>query len=494
MIHSFKLLKELLAHLSTKEVSLLAKRISTSQDKQHEKNSKSKHLVKLLLDNPDITAASVEKIVYGVENKIAFSKLIDRTIEKIDDIFITFNKDITSFNSERNYYYFSLKRKLLVLQMRWLRGIDYDLGLQFERIISLSQKYELYEILIDVLQAKQRYVGFRYGNKAFDKIEKEIVNYENTRKVVQRARSLFTKIATKIERSISYSQYQSELEKSISELTEDYSTTGAALVKYYLLYLQVEWFQNNKNKKDEKKTLLELENLVLNNKAVYTNARYGEVLMNLSSTKLILGNLNEALRIILGCEKLFDRNSVPYNVAKEIEFYCRFHLNEIEFAQKIIEKIHKTSNYNNVPLRFAKYSYLYACVKTLKGEIEKSNELLLQAKELDKNKGSWNIGKRVLTIINCIEAQDHEKAELQVMNLEKFIKRNSKVYPIRKREKLIMRILINLVNEGYDFDRVYKNRKRYLDLLESDDPDYEWKIKSPELIIFTEWFKKKMLE
>ncbi|MCX6275833.1 MAG: hypothetical protein NTV09_11570, partial [Bacteroidetes bacterium] len=70
----------------------------------------------------------------------------------------------------------------------------------------------------------------------------------------------------------------------------------------------------------------------------------------------------------------------------------------------------------------------------------------------------------------------------------------SKRYPIRKREKLIMRILLNLVNEGYDFERVYKNRKRYLDLLESDDPDYAWKIKSPELIIFTEWFKKKMLD
>lgn len=494
MIHSFKLLKELIAHLSSKEISLLKKRISTNQDKQHEKNSKSKHLFNHILNNPDITAANLEKTIYGAENKIAFVKLIERTIEKIDEIYITFNNDITSFNSERNYYYFALKRKLLVLQMRWLRGIDYDLGLQFERIISLSKKYELYEILIDVLQAKQRFVGFRYGNSAFDKIEKDIIKYENTRKVVQRARSLFTKIATKIERSISYNQYHNELEKTIYDLTEDYSKTDAALVKYYLLYLQVEWLQNNNKIKDARKTLFELENWVLNNKSVYTNARHGEVIMNLSYAELSLGNLNTALRIILACEKLFERNSVPYNIGKEIEFICRFHLNEIELAQKIIEKTHSTSNYNNVPLKFGKYSYYYACVKTLKGEIEKSNELLLQAKELDKDKGSWNIGKRVLTIINCIETQDHEKAELQVMNLEKFIKRNSKRYPIRKREKLIMRILLNLVNEGYDFERVYKNRKRYLDLLESDDPDYAWKIKSPELIIFTEWFKKKMLE
>ena len=57
---------------------------------------------------------------------------------------------------------------------------------------------------------------------------------------------------------------------------------------------------------------------------------------------------------------------------------------------------------------------------------------------------------------------------------------------------MILRILLKLINEGFDFEKVYNQRKKYFDLLESNDPEYVWKIKSPELIIFHEWFKKKL--
>lgn len=494
MTHSFKLLKELLSHLSTREIALLKRRIASNQEYDKVRSSKSLFLVNMILNDSEISFIQAGKGIYGIVNRIAFSKLIDRVIDKVDDIFISFSKDVSIFSSERNYFYFSLKKKLLVIQMRLLKGIDYELDWQFEKILTLSRKYEFYEILIDALYTKQRIIVNNRRRKDIEKIEEQIISYEIIRKKVQRARSLWVMIGAMINQANSVRDYENELERAISTTTYDFDQTKSPTIRYFNLFLKLASLHIQEKYSDAEELLQELLKLLNESKSVFTRSRKADVLINLASNQIHTYDFGNAKINAEKAIKLEGVDSSNYLFYSETEFFANFFKGDLNNAEKIIEKICTYSLKRNLKHLLSKRSYLFACIKTLKGEIEKSNELLLQAKELDKNKGSWNIGKRVLTIINCIEAQDHEKAELQVMNLEKFIKRNSKVYPIRKREKLIMRILINLVNEGYDFERVYKNRKRYLDLLESDDPDYAWKIKSPELIIFTEWFKKKMLE
>ena len=150
------------------------------------------------------------------------------------------------------------------------------------------------------------------------------------------------------------------------------------------------------------------------------------------------------------------------------------------------------SRISKTPFLSSKRGSLFACLKTIGGDIKGSNELLLDVKEIEKDKEGWNIGKRVLKIINCIESNDLENADLKVLSLEKFIKRILKSRFVRKRDVLIIRILLKLINEGFNFEKVYKQRIKYFELLGGNDPEYAWKIKSPELIIFHEWFKRKV--
>jgi hypothetical protein len=49
-----------------------------------------------------------------------------------------------------------------------------------------------------------------------------------------------------------------------------------------------------------------------------------------------------------------------------------------------------------------------------------------------------------------------------------------------------------LANLGFDYNFTYKSRKKYFDLLDGEDSQLAWKVKSPELINFTDWFKKKL--
>jgi hypothetical protein len=166
---------------------------------------------------------------------------------------------------------------------------------------------------------------------------------------------------------------------------------------------------------------------------------------------------------------------------------------KFEEAEKLIEELYHASRTSKIPFLFSKRAYLLACMETLKQDFAKSKELLAEVKDIEKDKEGWNIGKRILTIINRIELMEFESVDLQVLNLQKHIKRTLKTRHVRKRDILILRILIKLINEQFNFEKVYKSRRRYFDLLESNDESYRWKIKSPELIIFHEWFKNKMI-
>ena len=156
MSNSFILLKELITRLSPREILYLKMKVAPSTETEDMRSGKSKKLINLILSDSSISRTKIEKAIYGGPNRTASTKLIDRAIDRVDEIFLSFSNETATFKSERNYYYFSLKRKLLVLQMRWLRGIEYDLDKQFEKIAFLAVRYELFDIAIDVLHAKQQ--------------------------------------------------------------------------------------------------------------------------------------------------------------------------------------------------------------------------------------------------------------------------------------------------------------------------------------------------
>src|SRR5690349_2611790 len=116
MTNTFKLFKELLLNLTKHELASLKKSIGTNQIPGNKFN-RSIDLINLVLSNPNISKVLAEREIYNTNRNVAFEKLIDRAIERIDEEYILFNREATEFYSIRNYYYFYLKRKLLILQM-----------------------------------------------------------------------------------------------------------------------------------------------------------------------------------------------------------------------------------------------------------------------------------------------------------------------------------------------------------------------------------------
>ncbi|HYV55371.1 MAG TPA: hypothetical protein VE933_12365 [Chitinophagaceae bacterium] len=486
-------IKNLISKLKREELKSLFKYLRYYQDSNTASKGKAIQLLEILIERPELTSKDVQIAIYGKENYQAFNKLLSRTKDKIYEVLLFDQNLAKPYYSDRNRVVFEIRKKLVQSEVLYLRGMTDELASFQNKIISKAKDYELYDSLIQALQAKQRFLGFRFGKKAFDKIEKEILSFEQSRNAALRARSFFTSIGAKINQSVSPQEYKAELKDAIDKMEGDFEVTQSATVGYYLFLLQTEWFHIHEQYLEAESTLRRLLELVLNNTSIYTRVRHGEVLMNLANNEILLRDFHLAVKNAVDAKAFYETNSVPLDVAKEIEFYARFYKGEVDLAEKIIDETYNSSRTSNTPFLFSKRAYLFACIKTIKGDIAKSNELLLDVKEIDKDKEGWNLGRRMLTIINRIELHELESADLKVLGLEKFIKRILKFRHVRKRDVIILRILLKLINEGFDFEKVYNQRKRYFDLLEGDDPEYRWKIKSPELLVFHEWFKSKMI-
>ena len=127
----------------------------------------------------------------------------------------------------------------------------------------------------------------------------------------------------------------------------------------------------------------------------------------------------------------------------------------------------------------------------LKKQHKEAHRILQDTKEIERDKEGWNLGIRILSIINQLEGEKLDIVDLNIESLRKHIDRTIKMKAVRKRDVIILRLLAKLSRQGFNFKAVWKKNLKYFEMLASDDPEYRWEMKSPEMIIFHKWFEAK---
>jgi hypothetical protein len=486
---SFIQFKDLVIKLTAQETSSSISYLRIKNKGTDNIDPKGILLVKLILKKPEITSIEASRKIYKKVSIEAFEKLVHRTKASIFECML-YDIQLEKY-SARTSVVFRMRKKILLCEVLNHRDMNSEFEIQLTHVISKCKKYEIYDILIHALRLKQRHFSYIHGEKKYQQIEKEILFYDENLKASIRARSIFTKIGAKLSRKYLPFVY-AEIEEAIGILKLDFEATSSSFVGYYFMLLMVEWHHVHDRYAEAGVILNQLLELVTTKAGVYTKDRHADVLMNIANNEILKKDFESAIKYSIISTKFKHSSITNFNTAREIEFYARFYNGELDEAGKIIEEIYHSTRTINTPFLYSKRAYLLACLKTIKGSIRESNVLLTEVKEIDKDKEGWNLGKRILAIINCIDADETDSVDLKVLSLEKFIKRIIKSRTVRKRNILILRILLKLINEGFDFAKVYQKRKKYFDLLESNDGEYAWKIKSPELIVFHEWFRKKI--
>ena len=144
------------------------------------------------------------------------------------------------------------------------------------------------------------------------------------------------------------------------------------------------------------------------------------------------------------------------------------------------------------PFLTSKRSFLLASILVLNKRNHEAHKVLQDTKEIEKDKEGWNLGLRILSIINQLETEKLDLVDLNIESLRKHIERTIKMKAVRKRDVIILKLLAKLSRQGFNFRQEWKKNQKYFDLLASNDPEYRWEMKSPEMIIFHRWFEAKV--
>ena len=214
--------------------------------------------------------------------------------------------------------------------------------------------------------------------------------------------------------------------------------------------------------------------------------------INIANNFIFLKELDDSLEKLIIAKQYFANQPVNLAILNEIEFYNLFYRGDLDQSSLCLDDLIKYTRTVNTPLLLDKRIFFKGCLRFIQGDYQQALDLIIDCNELDKDKEGWNITKRIMITLCRIEIQDYESVDLKINSLDKFIKRLLKTKNVRPRYLIIIRILRKLINENFDYRKVYTSRLKYFNQLSSDDSDYRWEIKSPELVIFDEWFRSKM--
>ncbi len=454
------------------------------------------HFVKLLkfvreTFEPHVMEAQVH--IYGELKDGAFKQLVYRSKEKLLDSWLSTDSITKSFYyDERAKEIIVLRKQLIHFDLLNLRGLNEQSLTLINKIVQKAKLYEYFDVLVFALYKRLRLSANLSTLEEYQRQIKEIEFYEDCRMVFHKMELYHKRFYLHLNTKIENNEKIQKIEKIIAEAETDCIRTNSKTIRYYLLLFKAARYELIDQPEASCNTWHELIKLVSSSKYLKSTHGLGAAYHNLSRTCLILYDFEGSkLAVKRGYQltKFFDPvASSMYNFL----FLGGFYQGDIRIIQTNIE-ILINFLYSGLIVHYfaATVRYYNACIKFLQEDYTSSYLLLNDVKALERDKESWNIAIRVLSIMNQIELEKFEIADNLIENLRKHHERVRKTLPVTKRDEKIIKILIALSHHSYRFRRTYREKAEAFNLLESLDKEYRWKILSPEMIVFHEWFKAK---
>ena len=480
-------LKEIVFSLTEIEIKYLMKNMFSKSNENTSKGVSGK-LLQIIFHSHDIDFEDLSFKLYKRVNKSGLKKLIQRLTEKILDFLSCYEVIIANdLYDSRTKEVFYIRRKLMHYDILVMHGVtNYALTILDQSIIS-AKRIEKYDLLLKALERKLIKMSLKNGLSKYKKVYDEIKFYSDCNNSLNRARYYFRLYASnfKFKQIVFLGR---DIENVIIQVQSDYERTKSKEIKYVLYYLRGikysgdgDYIKNRENFKNLYKQIDEKK----------WNVRYTLVcLLNIGLSETMLYNFESSLQYISKINLKKEKNIYNRVLINEVVFMNYLYSGKIELAKQFLKKLF--NNVKNSKFINAKPYYYKAAIYTLDGLYVESNKELLNCNQLISDKDGWNLGHRILSIINNIELEKLSLVEAQVENLRKHISRIEGDNAFFNRSKIICKLLISIVHNSYDFKTVDKKLKESLSLIGSNDANYKWIINTPEIIIFHEWFESKV--
>ncbi len=486
-------LLDLIKVLKGPETDVARKHLKAYESNHTVNRMKMFHLYKYIKINEIRDYNKLKKRVSPDSTDESFNKLIRRTTERLQESLIV------DVNIRRKGAYsdvfrkrFFLRKQIMQAQIimgRGLRGRALDL---FESIIRNAKKFELYDELVEALYFKQLINTNSHGIKYFDSVEKEIEFYENCRSLLRRSKKVREVFNAKGFASFNRSQEISELEREIKNISTYYLETNSSNIQsnYYLLKIELEKIKGNPVDELIKGFIELLEN----SPAVYSKVRIAFMYNELAVALLNGFRFIEAKDSF---ERLDNQNNnaTLVDVLRMITYFKTIILLGKEVViTKIVRRLEVSGFYSKFKLQSSIIIYYQSVSQFLQKDYSNSLQLLQSKNEIEKDKEGWNVWIRIMRLLCSIEMLKLNMIDYDMESFRKYLERTGKQYEVRERDKLVLKVLLELDKNDYNFSITAIVVAKELEKLKSTDKQYAWNPDSPELILFHDWFEAKLLK
>ncbi|TAH38807.1 MAG: hypothetical protein EYC69_14065 [Bacteroidetes bacterium] len=456
-------------------------------------NSSYRILLDYLRVNIDPTIEETELFIYGKGKSSAFKQLVYRSKDRILELWISrYSISNSLFYDDRAKEIFALRKQLIQFDILCLRGLN-EIALKLiAQIIQKAKLYEYYDLLVFALYKKLRLSTNRTVLEDYQSQLAEIDFYEDCRKIYHKAEIDYKNLYIHLNEKKKIIEQEKNIEKIVRNLEADVIRTKSKTIRYNYFLFKAEMYHLQDNYVRSAAVWEELIQLVSSNKYLNSTHGLGLAYYNLGRSQVFLFDFSSAkhtLKKAFQLTRYFDPNTTSY-------FMYMFLIAYYEVSKKEIERnidILNSYFYSGIIVHYlaAKVQFYNACIKFIQQDYKSSYLLLNDVKALEQDKESWNIAIRILSIMNQIELENYALADTLIENLRKHHERVKKTLPVSKRDEKIIQILTALSRHSYHFRRTFRVKAEAFILLDSLEKEYRWKILSPEMIIFHEWFKAK---
>ena len=437
----------------------------------------------------------LKKKISPDSNDDSFNKLIRRTTDRIQESLIV------DVNIRRKGAYsdvFKMKffiRKLLIQgQILMGRGLVDRPTVILDTCIKYSKRFELYDELIEAYRFKQTILSRRSDKETMKKLDLELDFYEECRRLSIITRKIRDEFEIIISGKIKTSRINKSLKNKIEKLYDYYIKTNSVniLSQYYLIKIEVFKSENNLLKVVE--TIKYLIEILKNSIAIYSPARIIYLQNQLANYEFSRLEFIASIKEIHDGINLISSINSMYITLQTKKVYNLLLRNETNESLNLIQEIENLEIINKMPYYLSEVKYLKVICYFRLQEYKMAINLLSEKSEIEKDKEGWNVWIRIMRLLCSIELLKLNMIDYDVESFRKYLQRIDKQYEVRKRDKLVLKVLLELDKQNYDFEATAIHRAVELEKLKSTDKKFAWNPDSPEIVLFHEWFESKRLK
>lgn len=486
----FEELRNILRHLNKEEIKV-ARRVISSH-----RSSESKKSDQLFTDalNPKLTYETSYKKHFSEMQKRSFDRMILRLKDKVLESVIL-DVNITRKGAYSDWYrnWVETRKRFIAVFTLWGRGLSQFTMDQFDKLIRTGYDFELYEMMEEVLYWKKMEQGFRDGSNEFENLELELQKIRRCKEAVQRARDHYhTYFAKYVDFTGLNNKKVGFLFKAISEMQDDYRDTGSQNVAFFMYTLTAEYHIVYKEYDQACKVEQKLASLVANSPALYMPRRLAFVYADLANYFMLGHDFRSAQSTIQQCLDLYTTSDTNYSVNLQLKTLIQTHMGDLTTAKRSCNELLAINDFDHSSYRYALRRCTLANIQFLQADFKGSQKTILQCTGFEPDKEGWAFGIRMLSAMAHIETESFDQADAKLTSLREFLNYWKDDIELRRRDKLVLKVMLALMRNSYDFEGTYREQIDAFNKLESADERYGWEIGTHEIVVFHEWFKSKM--